>query len=106
MRSIVWSEEEASYLKAMLAWDEPIPESILNRRLGESSRKRPVERKRPVDEFRVLVVGARGTGKTSILTRVCLFDRLSRTALRPWTPACSARPSLVTRAARPCRKQG
>jgi hypothetical protein len=75
MRSIVWSEEEASYLKAMLAWDEPIPDSILNRRLGEASRKPPVERKRAVDEFRVLVVGARGTGKTSILTRVCLLDR-------------------------------
>lgn len=77
MRSIVWSEEESNYLRALLAWEEPIPDSVLNRRLGEA-RSKPAERKRPVDEFRVLVVGAKGTGKTSILTRV------RRSGLKPF----------------------
>lgn len=78
MGSYVFSDEEAEYLKAVLKWqDTSIPAEEWKRRL---SRLMPTNaemvdeekrRRKPVGEFRILVIGAKDTGKTAILTRVC-----------------------------------
>jgi GTPase SAR1 family protein len=61
--SIVWSEEETRYLKALLTFNPGTEE--------EAKRKKVVEeQQQPVGEFRVLFIGAKGCGKTSILTKV------------------------------------
>lgn len=82
--SIVWTEEEKRYLRAMLRLDflESSATSELRRALtmrrpnggtGPASPQNHIrnnDSKPPAGEFRVLVIGAKGTGKTSILTRV------------------------------------
>jgi len=73
--SIVWTDEEAHYLRAVMSWE--------SMRVGEGQRRKKVNVaaakpvKPPVGEFRILVIGAKGVGKTSILTRVCLSPRSS-----------------------------
>lgn len=74
VNSLVWSPEEAKYLKAIFHWQETEPsleEERRRRQAEEDERKRQEERK-PAGEFRVLVIGGRGTGKTAILTRVSI----------------------------------
>ncbi len=63
--SFVWTDEEASYLKAVLRWQDTPPDAEKRKAAAEAER-----RKKTAGEFRVLVIGAKGTGKTSILTRV------------------------------------
>jgi GTPase SAR1 family protein len=66
--SMVWSDEEAKYLRALLTFDPNKNE--------EAKRKSIVkEEKQPVGEFRILVVGAKGCGKTSIVTKVLKLSR-------------------------------
>lgn len=71
--SIVWSEEEARYLKALLSFD-----SVTNGtgptkpKVAKEEEKRPP----PIAEFKILVVGAKGCGKTSILEQVGLRIRI------------------------------
>ncbi|EAQ92411.1 predicted protein [Chaetomium globosum CBS 148.51] len=75
VNSLVWSPEEAKYLKAIFHWQEAEPsleEERRRRQAEEDERKRQEERK-PAGEFRVLVIGGRGTGKTAILTRSIQF---------------------------------
>lgn len=69
---ILWTEEEARYLRAVLSWETlRIRDSQLGLSLENSVRRKPeVNRRPPVGEFRILVIGAKWTGKTSILTRV------------------------------------
>lgn len=75
MGSYVFSDEEAQYLRRVLTWQDtanPRREEA-RRRAALYNRQIAAEEKRekPVGEFRILVVGAKGTGKTAILTRVC-----------------------------------
>ncbi len=63
--SFVWTDEEASYLQAVLRWQDTSPEEEKRKLAADAER-----RKRTAGEFRILVVGAKGSGKTSILTRV------------------------------------
>lgn len=65
--SIIWTETEVEYLKALLAWDPTRGEP--------KKRSRPREKKPVKTEFRVLVVGGKGVGKTSIMQRVCIEVR-------------------------------
>lgn len=67
MTSMIFSDEEARYLRAVLRWQEKPPEN--NSANWMMNGVRLPERK-PVGEFRILVIGAQGVGKTSILTRV------------------------------------
>lgn len=67
MNSMIFTEEEARYVKAVLKWQEKPPEDKVASWMRNGLRM--AERK-PVGEFRVLVIGARGVGKTSILTTV------------------------------------
>lgn len=74
MGSYVFSDEEAQYLKRVLSWQDsnnPRREEA-RRRAALANRQIEAEerREKPVGEFRVLVIGAKGTGKTAILTRV------------------------------------
>ena len=76
--SYVFSDEEAQYLKRVLNWqesDNPRREEA-RRRAALANRQIEAEEKRekPVGEFRILVIGAKGTGKTAILTRVSILS--------------------------------
>jgi hypothetical protein len=71
---MVWTEEESRFLRAVMSWDalRPGDQGLMARsRQANGYRQRPaVNNTPPVGEFRILVIGAKGTGKTSILTRV------------------------------------
>jgi Cdc6-like AAA superfamily ATPase len=71
--SLVWTPEEAKYLRAIFRWQESTPslDDEKRRRQEEAARRRQQEQK-PAGECRLLIVGGRGTGKTAILTRVSL----------------------------------
>jgi polynucleotide 5'-kinase involved in rRNA processing len=78
MGSHAFSDEEAQYLKRILSWQDntnPRREAA-RRRAALANRQIEAEEKRekPVGEFRIVVIGAKGTGKTAILTRVCPAD--------------------------------
>lgn len=64
---MVWSEEETKYLKALLTFDPSRNEEAQKKNKKKTT---AVEEKQPVGEFRILVVGAKGCGKTSIVTKV------------------------------------
>ena len=71
MGSTVWTDEESQYIKAMLNWKEkpePLDSARSSRVIG--SAPETAIAKQPVGEFRILVIGAKGVGKTSIITRV------------------------------------
>ncbi|KAK4038036.1 ras-related and estrogen-regulated growth inhibitor-like protein [Parachaetomium inaequale] len=71
VNSLVWSAEEAKYLKAIFRWQEtaPSPDEERCRCQAEEDEQQRQQEQKPVGEFRVLVIGGRGTGKTAILTR-------------------------------------
>ena len=58
MGSMHWTDEEAKLMKAIFTWEDT-----------EAAKNRP-PKPDTVGEFRILVIGAKGTGKTSVLTRV------------------------------------
>lgn len=64
MASMIFSDEEARYLRAVLKWQEKPPENNI------AAWMNGLPDAKPVGEFRILVIGAQGVGKTSILTRV------------------------------------
>ena len=71
MGSTVWTDEESQYIKAMLNWKEK-PEHLDSARssrvlLGSAPE---TALRQPVGEFRILVIGAKAVGKTSIITKV------------------------------------
>ncbi|KAJ4306179.1 hypothetical protein N0V88_000975 [Collariella sp. IMI 366227] len=63
--SLVFTADEAKYLKAILRW-QAAPDD--ERKRQEEERRR--QQQKPAGEFRILVVGGRGTGKTALLTRL------------------------------------
>ncbi|KAK3301298.1 uncharacterized protein B0H64DRAFT_438384 [Chaetomium fimeti] len=71
VNSLVWSPEEAKYLKAIFRWQETEPslDEERKRQQAEEDERRRQQEEKPAGEFRVLVIGGRGTGKTAILTR-------------------------------------
>lgn len=66
MASMIFSDSEAKYLRAVLKWQEKSPED--NRASWMLGLRAP--EKKPVGEFRILVIGDKGVGKTSILKKV------------------------------------
>jgi len=58
MGSMHWTDEEAKLMKAIFSWED-----------AEAERRRP-PKPDTVGELRILVLGAKGTGKTSVLKRV------------------------------------
>ncbi len=83
VNSVAWTLEEAKYLKAIFRWQEsatPVDDEKRRRQAEDAARRRKQEQQqKPVGEFRVLVIGGRGTGKTALLTRV----RTSLSSLSP-----------------------
>ncbi|KAK3945916.1 P-loop containing nucleoside triphosphate hydrolase protein [Diplogelasinospora grovesii] len=75
VNSFVWTDEEAKYLKAVLKWQDPAGDDKRRSRLSQFPKPTPAptaditQEKAIVGEFRILVIGAKGVGKTSILTR-------------------------------------
>lgn len=67
MSSMIFTDEEARYLRAVLKWQEKPPEDNVASWMLNGLR---MAEKKPVGEFRILVIGAHGVGKTSILTTV------------------------------------
>lgn len=71
MGSVIFTDDEARYIKAMLSWEEPTLDEKKQLDLARALEAEAEANKRqPVGEFRILVAGGKGTGKTSILTRV------------------------------------
>ncbi|KAK4104172.1 hypothetical protein N658DRAFT_444058 [Parathielavia hyrcaniae] len=70
VNSLVWTPDEANYLEAIFRWQDTAasPQDEERRREAEDAARRAQEKK-PTGEFRILVLGARGTGKTALLTR-------------------------------------
>jgi hypothetical protein len=77
MASMIFSDDEAKYLRAVLNWQEKPPD---DKRAGWMLGLRGPERK-PAGEFRVLVIGAKGVGKTSILKKVSESRARARVSL-------------------------
>ncbi|KAH6631031.1 hypothetical protein B0J18DRAFT_455135 [Chaetomium sp. MPI-SDFR-AT-0129] len=69
VNSLVWSAEEAKYLQAIFRWQETTGPSEDERRRRHEEERRRLEEQKPAGEFRVLVIGGKGTGKTAVLTR-------------------------------------
>jgi hypothetical protein len=86
VNSVVWTPEEAKYLKAIFRWQEtttPVDDEKRRRQAEDAARRREqqrqLEQQKPAGELRVLVIGGRGTGKTALLTRVSHPPSLIRT---------------------------
>ncbi|KAK3360099.1 P-loop containing nucleoside triphosphate hydrolase protein [Lasiosphaeria hispida] len=71
VNSFVWTADEAKYLKAVLRWQDTPEDEKTRAAAAAAAATEAAERRRrqPAGEFRILVIGARGSGKTSILTR-------------------------------------
>jgi Cdc6-like AAA superfamily ATPase len=65
--SMILSEEETRYFRALLAWEPSNADDLV--------KKKPLVPERSLaGEFRILILGSKGCGKTAILTRVrCLI---------------------------------
>ena len=63
MGSMHWTDEEAKLMKAIFTWED-----------AEAERRKP-PKPDTVGDLKILVIGAKGTGKTSVLTRVSFYRR-------------------------------
>ncbi|KAI0879109.1 P-loop containing nucleoside triphosphate hydrolase protein [Hypoxylon argillaceum] len=61
--SMILSEEEKRYFRALLAWQPSDAEGFMKKKVAP---ERPL-----AGHFRVLILGPKGCGKTAILTRLC-----------------------------------
>ncbi|KAL2115750.1 hypothetical protein VTJ04DRAFT_10005 [Mycothermus thermophilus] len=74
VNSLVFSPEEAKYLKAIFRWTETSspsddPDEWRRRQEEEDEKKRQqLLQQKPAGELRILVIGAKGTGKSALLT--------------------------------------
>ncbi|KAI1270588.1 P-loop containing nucleoside triphosphate hydrolase protein [Xylariaceae sp. FL1019] len=64
MSSMVWSEEEKRYFRALLSWQPSMADDHVSKE--QHAPKLPI-----AGEFRILMLGSQGVGKTAILTRFC-----------------------------------
>lgn len=87
MSSMIFTDEEARYLRAVLKWQEKLPEDNVTSWMLNGMR---IPEKKPVGEFRILVIGAQGVGKTSILTTFCtgVFPDPSTLSSSSYTHGC------------------
>ncbi|KAL2264767.1 hypothetical protein VTJ83DRAFT_7277 [Remersonia thermophila] len=73
VNSLVFSPEEAKYLKAIFRWTDSNPSSDVEAERRRQQKKEEERRNQPhqtpAGELRILVLGAKGTGKTALLTR-------------------------------------
>jgi hypothetical protein len=89
VNSLVWTAEEAKYLKAIFQWRDAVSSSDDEERQhqqeedGKRQHQDQHQQQRPAGQFRILVVGGRGTGKTAILTRVSHFRSFRSTPGSP-----------------------
>jgi hypothetical protein len=90
VNSLVFSPEEAKYLKAIFRWTETSspsddPDEWRRRQEEEDEKKRQqLLQQKPAGELRILVIGAKGTGKSALLTWVSFLlekKHLTRFAL-------------------------
>lgn len=65
--SMIFTEEEIRYYQALLAWEPSDDEE------DDVLEDQPYVSESPVGQFMVLVLGAKGCGKTSMLERVMLI---------------------------------
>ncbi len=64
-----WSDEESQLLKAIFTWQDRPDEKAAAQKAATAAAAAG-QKKHMAGEFRILVVGAKATGKTAILTRV------------------------------------
>lgn len=77
MSSMIFSDDEARFLRLVLRLAEKPPDD--NKASWMTKGLRMTEKKaKSAGEFRVLVIGDRGVGKTSLLTKVRPFFLVSR----------------------------
>ncbi|TLD13580.1 uncharacterized protein PgNI_03343 [Pyricularia grisea] len=80
MGSMQWTDEEANYLKAIFTWQEIHGDDRISDRTSRLSQFEAQNRRstnvksegKTESDFRVLIVGTKGCGKTSVLTRFAL----------------------------------
>jgi hypothetical protein len=60
--SMILTEEETRYFRALLAWEPSHVDGVVKRK--------PLPERSVAGEFRILLLGSKGCGKTGILTRV------------------------------------
>ncbi|CAK7227388.1 hypothetical protein SBRCBS47491_006552 [Sporothrix bragantina] len=66
MGSMVWTSDEARYLKAIFSWQDRFDDEQ-----DGGNRVQTAAARACVGDFRVLMIGAKGVGKTALLTRFC-----------------------------------
>ena len=69
MGSMVWTSDEARYLKAIFSWQDRFDDEQ-----DGGNRVQTAAARACVGDFRVLLIGAKGVGKTALLTRVFYFQ--------------------------------
>ncbi|KAL1835564.1 hypothetical protein VTJ49DRAFT_6454 [Mycothermus thermophilus] len=72
VNSLVFSPEETKYLKAIFRWTEshlPSDDEAEQRRRDEEEKRKHQLQQKPAGELHILVIGAKGAGKTALLTR-------------------------------------
>lgn len=80
MSSMIFSDDEARFLRLVLKLAERPPED--NRASWMiTGLHGPEDKARPVGELRILVIGDRGVGKTSLLTKARAILLVSRPKL-------------------------
>lgn len=67
MGSMVWTSDEARYLKAIFSWQDRFDDEQ-----DGGNRVQTAAARSCIGDFRVLLIGAKGVGKTALLTRVCI----------------------------------
>lgn len=69
MGSMVWTSDEARYLKAIFTWQDRFDDEQ-----DGGNRVQTAAARACIGDFRVLLIGAKGVGKTALLTRVCTIE--------------------------------
>ncbi|KAI1773551.1 P-loop containing nucleoside triphosphate hydrolase protein [Hypoxylon cercidicola] len=74
MDSMIFTEEEIRYYQALLSWEPSDDE--------DNTQGKPLPLEMPAGQFRFLVLGSKGCGKTSILERVNNLSYINRVMCR------------------------
>lgn len=75
MNSVIFSDDEARFLQQMLKMVEKPPDDHRASWIFNGFAM-PQNKTKPAGEFRILVIGGQGVGKTSILTKARAFHPL------------------------------
>jgi len=108
--SFLWTAEEARYLKAVLRWEDDAPsdseadiataekgaDSQLQQQQQNQTQNEQQQQQTPESEFRILVVGAKGVGKSSILSQFAQGGTAAASnSSKPTTTSSCRRPLTV-----------